>query len=99
MATAIAITRREYQINFICVFDWIRYKKGKNKENLVKIPAVLSYSKQALIELNPHLSIEQVDEIFNSAYDLQVTFDLKLNKFVSVKTLGYYRAPRAPKGV
>jgi len=50
-----------------------------------------------MIETYPRLSIDEIDEILNAAYDLQVGFDLAAGKFVSVETVTYYFNPETKR--
>ena len=60
----------------------------------VKLPVSLGWSKEEIKEALPFLEDSQIAEIVNAAYELQVTFDLGLEKFVSVETVTYYRTPK-----
>lgn len=72
--------------------------ESKNELKIVKLPAILGYSREEIKETNPSLSDSQIDSIFNAAYELQVSFDLNAEKFVSVETLTYYKTPESARG-
>ena len=66
---------------------------------IVKLPVSLGYSRAEIKETNPSLSESQINAIYNAAYELQVSFDLNTEKFVSVETVTYYKSPeRAHRG-
>ena len=67
--------------------------KSNEKKNVVKLPVSLGWSREEIRELNPGLSESQIDTILSAAYELQVSFDLGLGKFVSVKTVTHYSTP------
>lgn len=60
----------------------------------VNLPISLGLSKEEIKELLPFLEDSQIEEIINAAYELEVTFDLGLKKFVSVRTVTHYKQPR-----
>ena len=60
----------------------------------VKLPVSLGWSKEEIKEVLPFLEDSQIEAIINAAHELQVTFDLGLEKFISVETVSYYRTPK-----
>lgn len=56
----------------------------------VNLPVSLGWSREEIKEVLPFLEDSQIEEIISAAYELQVTFDLGLKKFVSVKTVTHY---------
>ena len=61
----------------------------------VNLPVSLGWSREEIKETLPFLEDSQIEEIINAAYELQVTFDLGLKKFVSVETVTYYKKPES----